>query len=244
MSESYVVKGALIPCDGWCAPRDVLIRDGVIAAVQEVDGVPLPPPKPNETRTTIECAHETRLLLPGLHNAHSHSSNFFNKGSMAQLPLEMMAACRANLPEDHPWRNGQRSAESIIERYRLGALAIGLHNLMSGATSLIDMIALPDADETGDEMAFLCLEAAARGYRQSGVRVFLGPHLMDSADVDGYSGYAANFLALVPEDLRDDAEKTMKEKNLKGLGADGMLRRSRAPTDPKLTARALQLWDY
>lgn len=32
------------------------------------------------------------------------------------------------------------------------------------------------------------------------------------------------------------------DKNLKGLGADGMLRRSRAPTDPKLTKRALQLW--
>ena len=214
MSESYIVKGALIPCDGWCAPRDVLIRDGVIAAVEAPDGVPFPPPKPDETRTTVECANETRLLMPGLHNAHSHSSNFFNKGSMAQLPLEMMAACRANLPEDHPWKNGRRSAEAIIERYRLGALAIGLHNLMSGATSVIDMIALPDPDpETGDdEMAFMCLTAAAKGYRQSGVRVFLGPHLMDSGDVDGYSGYAANFLALVPEELRDDAEKIMKTK--------------------------------
>ena len=94
---------------------------------------------------------------------------------MAQLPLEMMAACRANLPDNHPWRNGHRSAEDVIERYRLGALATGLHNLLSGATSLIDMIALPDADDNGeDEMAFLCLAAAAKGYRQSGVRIYLG----------------------------------------------------------------------
>ena len=104
MGESFEVTGALVPCDGWCAPRDVLIRDGVVAAVAAPDGAPLPPPLPGETRTKIACEHETRLLMPGLHNAHTHSSNYFIKGGMDSLPLELMVSCSAMLPLEHPWK--------------------------------------------------------------------------------------------------------------------------------------------
>ena len=232
-----LIRGALVPCDGWCAAKDVLIAGGRIAAVGDALEAPA-------GSRIVECEAQTRLLLPGLHNAHSHSSNFFQKGSMAPLPLELMAACRASLPPSHPWNAAGRDRARIVERYRLGALASGLHNLLSGATSVIDMLTLPEADgETGDdELAFECLRASMEGYRASGIRIYLGPHLMDSGDAHGFSGYAANFMALCPEERRAGAGAAMAEGGLSGLGEGGALRTARAPQDPERTRRALAIW--
>ena len=68
-----------------------------------------------------------------------------------------------------------------------GALATSLHTLMSGGTSLIDMMSLPEGD---DELAMACLHAAAQGYHESGIRCFLGPHFNDTVD----GGYVPNFM--------------------------------------------------
>ena len=263
MGESFEVTGALVPCDGWCAPRDVLIRDGVVAAVAAPDGAPLPPPLPGETRTKIACEHETRLLMPGLHNAHTHSSNYFIKGGMDSLPLELMVSCSAMLPLEHPWKQlgigyGKRTALGAVvdhdaieqNRYRLGALATGLHSLMSGATSLVDMIGLPDGD---DDRIMRCLAAAAEGYKQSGVRVFLGPQFDDSKDEERFhdcdtensvklAGKTANFLAPTTGERRDKATAAMRASGLRGLGEDGSLRTERWPSDPEKTSRAIRIW--
>lgn len=218
---AVLVKNVLVPADGFCALRDVLLKGGEIAEVGETLAA-------DSTTQVVEYAPQTCLLLPGLHNAHSHSSNFFAKGGLAPLPLELMVACRHSLPPDHPWND---NSGALVERYRLAAVATGLHNLMSGATSVIDMLSLPE----DDDLAWRCLAAAAAGYKESGCRCFLGPHFMDSADVHGHSGYAANFLALV-----DDG--CCVAPGLKGLGPNGALRSNRAPFDPRKTARALAMW--
>ena len=188
MAASFLIENCLLPADGWCAPRDVLVRGGVVAAAAEPGSGGIPAAAEGEERRVIRCDGETHLLLPGMHNAHTHSSNFFIKGGLAPLPLELMVACGASLPDAHVWRTdgigyGAKEGDQA-ERYRLGALATGLHSLLSGATSLVDMISLPN----DEEQAMRCLAAAAEGYRQSGCRVFLGPQFDDSADEGGTSG--------------------------------------------------------
>ena len=246
--EEYLIKNVLLPVggkEGWCAPRDVLIRDGVIAAVEE----PQPGGSAMQTeaasaRRVISCDGETHLLIPGMHNAHTHSSNFFIKGGLAPLPLELMVACGAYLPESHVWKAegigyGAKEGDQT-ERYRLGALATGLHTLLSGATSLVDMISLP-GDEEG---AMRCLVAAAKGYRQSGCRVFLGPQFDDSKDGEGgVSGKTVNFLAPATSAVRASAAATMAaDGGLRGLDADGGLHADRWPTDPAKTRLAVRVW--
>lgn len=242
MTKTTLISGALVPHGDWCAPMDVLIKGSTIDAVCPVGEARAV--EAGEERETILCDHETRLLLPGLHNAHTHSSNFFIKGGISGLPLELMVSCGACLPPSHAWKlhgiGYGKGADPAAkeEQYRIAALATGIQNILSGATSLVDMISLPDHGELG----FRCLAAAAKGFKQSGVRVFLGPQFDDSMDNETGSGKTANFLAVVPEDKRDKIEKDMRDKGLRGLGENGGLRRYRAPTDPKKTAGALALW--
>ena len=86
-----------------------------------------------------------RLLLPGLHNAHTHSFTFLAKGAYAPQPLEMMVLSRSVQPPDHPIAPPPESNKELtLRRYRAGAMATGLHTLLSGGTSLIDMTSVPE----------------------------------------------------------------------------------------------------
>ena len=77
------------------------------------------------------------------------------------LPLELFLSVRSTLPPDHPSLRLSPSAAQagLPARYEAGALATGLHTLLSGGTSVLDMIGLPD----GEDAAMACLHAAARG---------------------------------------------------------------------------------
>eukprot|EP00746_Dinoflagellata_sp_MGD_P148932 gnl/MRDRNA2_/MRDRNA2_81053_c0_seq2.p1 gnl/MRDRNA2_/MRDRNA2_81053_c0~~gnl/MRDRNA2_/MRDRNA2_81053_c0_seq2.p1 ORF type:complete len:460 (-),score=80.85 gnl/MRDRNA2_/MRDRNA2_81053_c0_seq2:13-1320(-) len=104
----------------------------------------------------------------------------------------------------------------------------GLSTLLSGGTSLIDMITLP---EGFDDLAMRCLEAAAEGYRATGIRCFLGPHFNDSAA----GMYIKNFMGVAPPGC-------VLPEGFHGFGADGALRHERPPMDAERTAKALAFW--
>ena len=226
-SSPYLIRGCLLPKGGVGADQgyvtaDVVIADGRIAevtseALQErsVAGY-----------TVVDGTN--KLLLPGLHNAHTHSNNFFAKGAIAPLPLEMMVATRVGLPADHP-SHPKPSEDELVRRYRVGACRTGLSTLLSGGTSLIDMITLPD---TGDEeLTMRCLKAAADGYCSTGIRCFLGPHLNDSAE----GTFTANFMGVPPPGC-------VLPPGLKGLAEDGSPRIERPAMDPVRTSAALAFW--
>ena len=223
MGEAYLVQRCLLPKGGLLRPdegyeaADVLIRGGRIETIASA-GSALP-----DDCVLIDGAD--KLLLPGLHNAHTHSNNFFSKGGIAPLPLELMVATRVSLPPDHPTVPRQGDDE-LIQRYSAGAAMTALSTLLSGGTSLIDMITLPE----GEELAMRCLTAAADSYRASGIRCFLGPHLNDAAD----GTFTPNFMGVAPPGC-------VLPEGLQGLGEDGALRTERR-TDPARTAAALAFW--
>lgn len=228
---SYLIQGCILPESGVGADQgyvtaDVLITDGCIASVTSPAAEPDAAPCVPCGCTVLDGT--SKLLLPGLHNAHTHSNNFFAKGALAPLPLEMMVATRIDLPADHP-SQPKGGEEELVRRYRAGASMTGLSTLLSGGTSLIDMITLPDTGD--DELAMRCLTAAAEGYRSSGIRCFLGPHLNDSAA----GTFTANFMGVPPPGC-------VLPEGLKGLGEDGSLRIERPAMDPARTASALAFW--
>eukprot|EP01043_Picozoa_sp_COSAG02_P001738 COSAG02_NODE_37_length_48203_cov_57.745708_22_plen_556_part_00 len=230
---SYLIRGCLLPkggvgADQGYATADVLISDGFIVQVTSPATCTSTCDESRSGADFTVVDGTNKLLLPGLHNAHTHSNNFFAKGALAPLPLEMMVATRVGLPADHP-SQPQPSDDELVRRYRVGACMTGLSTLLSGGTSLIDMITLPD---TGDEeLAMRCLKAAADGYRSTGIRCFLGPHLNDSAE----GTFTANFMGMPPPGC-------VLPPGLTGLGEDGSPRIKRPDMDPARTTAALAFW--
>ena len=236
---SYLIQGCLVPKGGLTAEQggyeksDVLIADGHIVSVTTDSAAAVSTTA--EGCTVVDGTD--KLLLPGLHNAHTHSNFYWAKGGIAPLPLELMVAIPTT---ETPLKPGDPRADlpmhefpaDIVERYRIGALATGLHNLMSGGTSLIDMISLPEGD---NELTMACLHAAAQGYRESGVRCFLGPQFHDTVDDSPNGGYTANYMACAPVGCA-------LPSYLEGLASDGSLRDQRAPLDPAKTKNVLGLW--
>lgn len=78
---TYTLRSALIPVDHGYATVDVQIVDDRIAAI----GASLP-----TVGTAIEA--QDKLLLPGFVNGHTHSPQFWQRGLIPQLPLELWLA--------------------------------------------------------------------------------------------------------------------------------------------------------
>ncbi|HEX8011616.1 MAG TPA: TRZ/ATZ family hydrolase [Casimicrobiaceae bacterium] len=111
-------------------------------------------------------ALSTHALLPGLVNAHTHAAMTLLRGIADDLPLKPWL-------EQHIWPREARhlSAEFV----RDGTLIAAGEMLLGGVTCCADQYFFPDA--------------AARAYRQSGMRAFIGLPVLDfptpyAADAD------------------------------------------------------------
>src|SRR5439155_6159386 len=122
-------------------------------------------------RTTLP----THALLPGLVNAHTHAAMTLLRGIADDMPLKPWL-------EQHIWPREERflSPEFVHD----GTLIAAGEMLLGGITCCADQYFFPDA--------------AARAYRQSGIRAFIGLPVLDfptpyAADADGYlqAGLAA-----------------------------------------------------
>nr|WP_199307763.1 MULTISPECIES: amidohydrolase [unclassified Leptolyngbya] len=104
-----------------------------------------------------------KLLLPGFINAHTHSSEMWQRGLIAPLPLELWLAelydaCAGITPE----------------HIYLSALGTAVETLLSGGTTVVDHLAIPPGQEVES------VAAAVRAYREVGMRAFVGPLIQDS----------------------------------------------------------------
>ncbi len=100
---------------------DLWIADGRIAAILPKDSAP-----------PFDGAYETHrfgnaLILPGLINAHSHSSSALLRGSSAGAPLDLYVM-------DLMWRRSGRSLAQI----RSAALLHAMEMLKHGVTGVVD----------------------------------------------------------------------------------------------------------
>lgn len=148
----FTIQNALIPTDNAYAFADIQIVDGKIAAIA---------PNLDVIGTAIDGTHQ--LLLSGFINAHTHSSEMWQRGAIPPLPLELwLAELYDFTPLD-------------LEKVYLSALGTAVETLLSGGTSVVDHLVLIPGQE------FETIATATRAYREVGIRAFIAPLIQDES---------------------------------------------------------------
>ncbi|WP_026100343.1 amidohydrolase [Fortiea contorta] len=153
---SFTIKNALVATEDSYATVDVQIRDGKIAAIA---------PELEAVGTIVDGAN--KLLLPGFFNAHTHSSEMWQRGIMSVLPLELWLAELYDF------------APLDTEQVYLSALGTAVETLLSGGTSVVDHLVLIPGLELET------IATAVRAYREVGIRAFVAPLIQDESMTAG-----------------------------------------------------------
>jgi cytosine/adenosine deaminase-related metal-dependent hydrolase/Asp-tRNA(Asn)/Glu-tRNA(Gln) amidotransferase A subunit family amidase len=151
-NTDILIRGGLVPDPETRRThhRDLLIRDGIIAAIGE------PGALGGDGIRVVDATNA--LILPGFVNAHTHSYGMLARHLAPGLPLE-------------PWMmyswaiTGGRTPE---EAY-LSALLQGVEALLTGTTTVLDHL--------GGDVAFSA--EAARAYQDLGIRAAVAPMISD-----------------------------------------------------------------
>lgn len=149
---SFTIQQALIAADRGYATVDVQITGQQITAIA---------PHLDPVGTVING--KDKLLLPGFFNAHTHSSEMWQRGSIPPVPLELWIA---ELYDFTPLD---------LDRVYLSALGTGVETLQTGGTSVVDHLTLVPGQE------FETIATAVRAYKEVGIRAFLAPLIQDES---------------------------------------------------------------
>lgn len=149
---NFTIQNVLIATVDDYATVDVQVVDGAIAAIA---------PSLEVVGTAING--ENKLLLPGFFNAHTHSSEMWQRGAIPPFPLELwLAELYDFVPLD-------------IEKVYLSALGTAVETLLTGGTSIVDhLILIP-----GKELETIA--TAVRAYKEVGIRAFISPLIQDES---------------------------------------------------------------
>jgi cytosine/adenosine deaminase-related metal-dependent hydrolase len=177
------LQQVLLPCKEGYRTVDVQIQDETILAV----GNHL------HSEAAEVILAENRLLLPGFVNAHTHSSEMWQRGLIRPFPLELWLA------ELHEF------APLSLEQVYLSALGTAVETLLSGGTSVVDHLTLIPQRELET------IEVAVQAYREAGIRAFIAPLIQDehpdagipqgneSIKIDPYFRSTSDTLAMMRE---------------------------------------------
>ncbi len=158
MSRVRVCGGRVLTLDAANAvwdPGEILIEDGRVTGVGPRRERP-----PRADEEVIDAPGA--LILPGLVNAHCHSSDTLVRGTAPLLPLEAWSY----------FTEAGRAGRTPREVYLSAALS-AIEALRTGTTTLLDHLRLsPGLTVEG-------LEAAARAYCDVGIRAVIAPVLSD-----------------------------------------------------------------
>ncbi|ARV59949.1 amidohydrolase [Nostocales cyanobacterium HT-58-2] len=149
---NFTIQNVLIAAVDDYATVDVQVVDGAIAAIApslEVVGTPI--------------NGKNKLLLPGFFNAHTHSSEMWQRGVIPPLPLELWLAHLYDF------------APLDIEKVYLSALGTAVETLLSGGTSVVDHLVLIPGQELET------IATAVRAYKEVGIRAFVSPLIQDES---------------------------------------------------------------
>jgi len=150
----FTIQCVCIPCETGYEWVDVQIKDGRITAIA---------PQLQPIGTLING--QNKLLLPGFVNAHTHSSEMWQRGIIPPLPLELWLAELYDFTPLDP------------EKIYLSALGTAVETLLSGGTTVVDHLVLIPGQELET------IAAAVRAYQEVGIRAFIGPLIQDQSFV-------------------------------------------------------------
>ena len=172
--RSIIRDGLVLQPGGEAAPRDLVIEDGRIVAL-EARGTPV-----SDEMEVLSAAD--RLLVPGLVNAHTHSHGALNRGAVDdRVSLEMFLT------------GGGASARSrgLEDKYLSAALSAA-EMIRKGCTACFDLtVEVPEPTPEG-------MSAVARAYRDAGMRAVIAPMIADRTLYQALPG----LLEALPDDLR------------------------------------------
>ncbi len=149
---NFTIQNVLVAVENGYANVDVQVVDGTIAAIA---------PHLDVVGTAING--ENKLLLPGFVNAHTHSSEMWQRGIMSAFPLELWLAELYDFAPLDP------------EKVYLSALGTAVETLLSGGTSVVDHLVLIPGKELET------IATAVRAYREIGIRAFVAPLIQDES---------------------------------------------------------------
>lgn len=147
---NYTIQKVLVPVDRGYETVDVQIEGDRITGIA---------PQLPVSGTVIDG--QNKLLLPGFFNAHTHSSEMWQRGVIPPVPLELWIAELYDFAPLNP------------EQVYLSALGTAVETLLSGGTSVVDhLVLIPDKElET--------IAAANKAYKEVGIRAFIAPLIQD-----------------------------------------------------------------
>jgi 5-methylthioadenosine/S-adenosylhomocysteine deaminase len=144
----FTIENALIATPDDYTTATVQVVDGRIAATVDTVG-------------TLVSAD--KLLLPGFVNAHTHSSEMWQRGIMSMFPLELWLAELYDF------------APLDIEKVYLSALGTAVETLLSGGTTVVDHLVLIPGQELET------IATAVRAYKEVGIRAVVAPLIQDES---------------------------------------------------------------
>ncbi|MEQ9232875.1 amidohydrolase [Coleofasciculus sp. E2-BRE-01] len=153
---SFIIENVLIPLEPDYTTVDVKIDADRIATIVSHSSV-------NSGESTNIVDGKNKLLLPGFINAHTHSSEMWQRGIIPPLPLELWIA---QLYEFTPL---------TPEQVYLSALGTAVETLLSGGTTVVDHLVLIPGKEIET------VAAVVRAYQEIGIRAFIGPLIQDES---------------------------------------------------------------
>ncbi len=172
---AQIIRGALLadPAPPRAQPADILIADGVIAAIGP-PGLAAP-----DGATAFDAANT--LVHPGLINAHMHSHGGLARGQGDKWTLELLLAAA-------PWLGGGRA----LADKKLSATICAAEMVLKGCTAAYDLFAefpLPTSEG---------MDAVAEAYAEVGMRAVIAPMVADLSFYQAIPG----LLDALPDDLR------------------------------------------
>lgn len=153
---NFTIKKALIAVTNGYTTLDVQVVDGIITAIAA-----------NLDVIGAAINGEDKLLLSGFFNAHTHSSEKWQRGLIPPLPLELWLAQLYDFPPVD------------TEQIYLSALMTAVETLLSGGTSLVDHLVLIPGQELET------IATAVRAYQEIGIRAFIAPLIQDESLIAG-----------------------------------------------------------
>ena len=177
--RSVVLRGGLVLADGKASPQDMLIQDGVIAAIEN--------PGFAVSADAEVISADDRLLIPGLVNAHTHSHGALNRGAVDdKVSLEMFLT----------GAGATTQSRGLDDKYLSTALSAA-ELIRKGCTACFDLCAeFPGPSREG-------VSAIARAYRDAGMRAVVAPMIADRTIYQALPG----LLDSLPTRFREQCEK-------------------------------------
>lgn len=148
----FTIQNVLIPVEQDYIPVDVRIEGDTITAIA---------PQLDVIGEVIDG--QNKLLLPGFVNAHTHSSELWQRGIIPPRPLELWLAELYDYAPPTP------------EHVYLSALGTAAETFLSGGTTVVDHLTLIPGQELET------IAAAVRAYSEIGIRAFVAPLIQDES---------------------------------------------------------------